>query len=228
MERNVEVCGGISYNPDEIIYIINLCDYNYTECYRKADQFRGWGKSKPIIPELFSYCYKLGRFPRIEELYNHTMGLCDPEYKNEEEIKFRGKKLSLDFAREMHTFGLLQISRMFGVVKYGKSYDLNYNVDFLGRLVSWFNIKDEVGIQSMMRANFNNDVWSNIKSQRRMRRGTKEFDGTIYELSNRKIKDIKNIKGLWLFTDKHIKELKDQIIDEGCEEIGIQTEFILN
>lgn len=63
MEKGVEVCGGISFNPDEIVYIINLCDYNYTECYRKADQFRGFGKSVAIIPELFSYCYKLGRFP---------------------------------------------------------------------------------------------------------------------------------------------------------------------
>lgn len=158
------------------------------------------------------------------------MKFCDSRYKDEDKVKYRGKKLALDFAREMHTFGLLQMSRLFGVVKYGKSFDLNYNIDFIGRLVSWFKIEDEIGVQAMMRANWKNDIWSSIKKQRRLRRGVKEFNGPIYNLTNRNIRSIKNIKGLWLFTDRHIKELNDQIIDENKEkeEIGIQVEICFN
>lgn len=211
-----------SVNPKLILYYLDHAPWTYQEAFQHADKYRGYAK-QAVLPSLFHYCYSLHRVPELTELYTYVKThLCEPELQKDTAVLWRGIKLVFDFIRELYTFGLLQHSDLFGFVQYCKAYDLNYNVDFVGQLMPEFLISEDIGIQAMMRKNWKaGDMWRQTKERRRQLRGEHLFTGPIYELSNRNIPPAKNIKGLWLFGQAHIQELRERIIEEKSQELGI-------
>lgn len=225
-------------DPSEVIYKLSRYANKYPpNKYCKDAAFA----HVTVIPNLFDYVDHLGDLPTPDVLYNHIMTTyCDKRYWNEKNkdtyAEWRGVKLVLDFYREMHTYGLLIQSGLFGFVKYGKALDINLNVDFLVRILSYLvamvHKNPKAGIQAMMRSKHQwstGDKWSLIKAERRARRtqGVVQFEGDIYYLTNKDIPFDKNVNGVWLFGLQHVKQLREQILDEKPIEAGIQ-EILLN
>lgn len=217
-------------DPDEVLYKLSKAANVYPpNKYVKDYAFA----HVTVIPNLFDYVDRLGDLPEPDQLYQYIMKMyCPDEYKDDSFSEWRAIKLVFDFYREMHSFGLLIRSGLFGFVKYGKALDVNMNVDFLVRLKTFLQEnyigKSGAGVQCMMRSNWRDgDIWEAIKQSRRMRRnaGANEFEGKIYPMTNRNIPCAKKVKGVWLFGEKHIKELREMMFDEKPEEAGVQLDM---
>lgn len=208
--------GGIfDIKADEVEYALGLAQFKYPR-RGEADDFRGFG-NHPVIPKLFEWTVERGRFPKPDEGVAYLMGtLCQPMYRDDPGVRRRADKLYLDYCRELHTFGLLNHCDLFGQVIYKHALDVKWNVDYLARLASrfrdWWGCKDEVAIQSKMRNwREGGGRWDAVKAHRRAARGEQEWEGKIYELSNRRRSPWKEIAGVWLFGPAHIRDLADEV-----------------
>lgn len=239
----VSAIGSINVNPDEVEHLLSMADFRYPR-NSEADPIHGWSHFA-AIPGLFEHMALLKRFPRPDEGRRFLMDNCDPRYAGDFKVKRRADKLYLDFARDMHTMGLLSRSDLFGYVEYQKALDLGYNVDFVAGLLSIIRsrVPDEpgdVGVQAQMRAKWGaEDPYELVKSERRSRRGDREWKGLLFLLTNHTRRHAKEIAGCWLFGREHIVDLAEEVmgtlgletqkapLKEVLPKIGIQLTFEL-
>jgi hypothetical protein len=197
----------------EVIYHLDRCPFRYPS-NAEVDDIHGFGHIG-VIPELFSYMAARGRFPAMDEMYRLLMEKhCDARYREDHRVMRRAQKLCLDFARDMHTKGLLDVCDLFGCVEYQKALDLGYNVDFVAGLASYliFVGRKSVAVQAKMRAKWDGpDRWDGIKADRRRRRGGMVWKGRVYEITNRARRYAKNVAGVWLFGEEHVRDLAREI-----------------
>ncbi len=241
----IEVTGSVTINPDEVEYHLGRADFTYPR-NDEADPYRGWTKFT-AIPNLFQWMVRNKKFPTSDEGVAFLLENLDPKYRNRldalldverKRIVRRGHKLYLDFARDMHTWGLLQRCSLLAFTEYQKAHDIQYNVDFLSTLLSSLIGKDEknkIAIQAAMRARWPDEIegidpFEAMKAQRRARRGQREWDGPVYWLTNRYRAPAKKIAGCWLFGPNHINDLAEEVrmelkIEEDGAEIGIQPVY---
>ena len=152
MENSITGC--VSVNPEEILYNLQLADFTYPSdgVGGEADPIHGWSHF-PAIPGLVQLMVKQNRFPGPNTGVKFLMDNCDPAYIYNARVLRRAHKLYLIFAREMHTWALLQHHGIFSVVQYQRVCDLQYNVDYLASILSCYLTKHSqdcqpVGIQS--------------------------------------------------------------------------------
>lgn len=211
-----ELVGAVSVNPDEVVYWLQLADFTYPR-NRDADPVHGWSKFA-VIPGLYNWTAQHRRFPSAAEGVQFLMDKCEAPYKKDPGVVNRAHKLYMDFAREMHTMGLLQRCPILGYVEYQKALDLGFNVDYIASVVSYLlkaghTADSQVGIQAAMRAQRieGGDPWDLLKQARRSRRGSKEWEGKLYLISNRERDPWRKVNGCWLFGPDHIKDLANEI-----------------
>lgn len=224
----VEIVGSFIVNPREVEYVLQQANFTYPRD-KEAERYAGWS-SVPVIPKLYNWTAQHQRLPRPDEGVAYLLTIADRGTdQTDTRIVKRGQKLYLDFCREMHTLALLQHSDAFGYVSYQKCLDLRYNVDYVAALLSTLQeSQDKVGIQSAMRANWNSDMWSQIKAARRQRRGDAiDWSGPLFWLTNKDRPQAKQISGCWLFGGAHVSDLVDQIRGAGhvALDVAIQTTF---
>ncbi len=231
-----EVTGAFLVNPRAVEFELNRATFMYPR-RGEADLFRGWGQFA-AIPSLFKWMTQLRRFPSLVEAVAFLMEHCDPLCADDPLVRRRGEKLAMDFAREMHTFGLLNHSDIFAYVAYQKALDLGYNVDFVADLLSTLvsadkTVAEAVGIQAMMRWRWpDTEGWGPIREARRLRRGIQEWMGPMYRLTNEYRDPVQKIQGCWLFGPEHIRDLADIILADltpapvDVPSVGIQTELV--
>jgi len=224
-----EVIGSVSINPIEVEYHLKMADFNYPYT-READFFRGWSKT-PVIPFLYGLVAREQRFIGPEEGVNlllcHVDEGCDP---GDPMIIGRGQKLYMDFAREMHTMGLLQRCDLFGYIQYQKSLDMQFNVDYVAQILTLLG-GGKIAIQSAMRKDWPDnapDPYEQLKSQRRKRRGSIEWEGPLYWLTNKFRPPAMQIKRCWLFGTIHVKDLAEEIRGnhDNPGNVGIQIKLL--
>jgi hypothetical protein len=222
----------INVNPDEVVFALEKATFAYP-ANAETEQYVGWS-NVAVMVELFKLTARLGRFPLPDEGFAYIMDLCEERWRWDDRVRNRGRKLYLDFCREMHTFGLLQAARnTFAWSEYEGSKDIGFNVDYtaglLSRLVqAWSLSASNVGIQSMMRKD-KVDVWDAVKQKRRAGRGQLEWDGPRFWITNQHRAPYRAPARCWLFTSKHIRDLADDIRGTLGHEtnlgIGIQAKF---
>lgn len=231
-----EFVGSVSINPEEVVYWLGEAAFRYPRT-KNTDQYKGWGKVA-VIPKLYNFTVHRKAFPGPGVAMKLLMLHCDPRYHKNERVIRRGQKLYMDFAREMHTMGLLQRCPLFGYVEYQKALDLNYNVDYIASLLSSLiaenaNLSGEIGIQAAMRMRWpdgdGEDAWEKKKAHRRRRRGAKEWKGPLFWLTNRHRPYAQEVNGCWLFGPEHVADLASEIrgerLDDGSETIAVQAQF---
>lgn len=166
--------------------------------------YKGWS-AFPALPSLWQLTIDLGYFPTadigVDFLMQHLDKECDPGATG---IINRAHKLYMDFARDIHTFGLFQQNERIHYISYKESNDMR-NVDFV---ITLDGTTDSIGIQASMRANWGEeDDYEIRKQQRRKDRGGTEWEGEIYWLTNR-CRPVTNMpNGCWLFSPEHISDL---------------------
>jgi hypothetical protein len=239
----LEVVGSISVNPIQVELVLDRADFTYPRNNETVDF--GWGRF-PVIPALFQWMVAMNRFPGPDEAVAYLMQHCEPMRNISDPGSIatarakqtrRAQKLYFDFARDMHTLGLLQRCDLLAITRYEKALDLGKNIDFLSTLLTSLCVDEAhyVGIQAAMRMRWsesgdpNHDRREVVKRLRRQRRGVEEWDGLIYWLTNRDRPIDKEIKGCWLFGPGHITDLAETIRDDlksndaPVTEIGVQT-----
>lgn len=232
---NNEIVGSISINPDEVIYQLSKSPFKYPSV-RETDLYRGWAKVA-VIPKLYSWITHNHRFPSPIEGIKYLMEICEDKYKTDAMVAKRGEKLYMDFAREMHTMGLLQRCSLLAYVEYQKAFDVDAGVDYIASIASYLitvnNFNNLIGIQASMRARWETEKWTITKQRRLNARKGLKWSGKLFYLTN-KIRPISNsVKGCWLFSEEHIKDLVGEIKDEfnlhdlsdKTEDIGIQLKL---
>lgn len=224
-----------SPNPNAVAYELEKTSKvpHYRAVFKTKDRYK---KDKGFatvaaIPILFSYASGLDSFPSVEDASIYLYKFCEPEYKHTQDAKNRTIKLTYDFFREMHTYGLLTQNNAFGKVGYEAGKDLGYNVDFTATLQSYLshfvksNDNNDFGIQSTVRASFNVD-YDVVKARRRSKNEMKEWRGQVFELSNRTNKTIERTRsGVWLLTQKHIHQLIEEITGGGSQSAGVMVKL---
>lgn len=221
----------ISLNPQLIIEVLDdappWCRYPKNG---EADDYRGWG-SRAAFPLLHDLMIQKGDLPTPLEGCSALMKVCDSRYVHDERVKRRAVKLYLDFARDMHAMAMLKHSSYFGVISYVPGLDINYNVDFISSLMrSMFGVKDlppQAGIQAAMRARWNDDVWTQIKENRKKRRDVVPWDGPLFWLTNKsRAHEVHKKTNNWLYTHDHVRDLIQEmklVLCRNSPDVGIQT-----
>jgi hypothetical protein len=207
--------GVYSVRADEVEFRLEHAPFHYP-MLAEADPELGWGHIA-VIPELFDWITREGNLPSVASTAAFLMGLCDPRYADRSTVRRRGEKLVLDFFRDLHTYALLCNCDLFGQVVYQKALDVK-NIDYLARLrARWaarWGYSDPVAVQAQMRARWSadSDAWSELKAERRTRRGaTLERQEKLYLLTNRSRPPWKQIARVWLFGPTHIRDLADEV-----------------
>jgi hypothetical protein len=220
----IEIIGSFNINPLEIENNLRKADFTYPKRI-DAEQFSGFSKT-PIIPALYDWTVKHMRPPNPDEgVYFILSNADDGTDVFDSRIICRAQKLYMDFCRDIHTLGLLQKCDLFGFVSYQKALDIRYNVDYIVRIL----LSDkQAGIQSAMRYNWNNDLWTKIKEGRKANREEVQWDGKIFWLKNDLIPHMNGPNKCWLFNDKHIIAIAEEIKHEYPSEVAaIQFELKL-
>jgi len=182
------------------------------------------------IPALFEYVVECKRVPPLLDLAKHLWQFRAKGIRTDKDIelaKGRTRKLVQDFYRELHTFGLLAQSTIFGSVRYAKVEDITLGVDYTAVLSLAIPSNEEaIGIQAAMRDNWTNDVFTSMKQARQNRRNSSEkWDGPIYLLTDKHRSHV-SLGGVWLFTQDHVNDLMYEIIGNNeVEDVAIQTEL---
>jgi hypothetical protein len=226
-----QLTGSITISPLEVAHWMGRAPFRYP-ARNEAEQYAGW-RHYPAIPGLFALTARLGRFVRPAEGVAHLMANCDEGCATNPKVQRRAEKLYLDFARDMHTLGLLQQAQLFGYIAYQKALDLTLNVDYVAALLSFLVPTDDetqVGIQAQMRAQWP-DPWAAAKAQRRARHKVGEWTGKLYHLTNEHRRAVARIAGCWLFTPAHINDLAEQVRGDiqaasMAPHVGIQARLL--
>lgn len=187
-------------DPSHVIEVLADCNFTYPR-KGECDDYRGWTKFR-AIPGLFKYFVEKGRFPDCWEGLEYLLQNCDsPEQIQDPMIVRRGQKLYLDFAREMHTLGLLIVSRLFAQVVYKAVLDIS-NIDFLVAMDG-----EKYGIQCAMRWNWARNHWTPVKEVRRRYRREPTWEGPVFLMSNRNIPHWIGPAECWFFREEHVQEV---------------------
>lgn len=207
---------GMFVHPDHVLRVLSRCGFVYPGG-RESDPFRGWTRFQ-VMPRLFRYFAELGRFPEPEEGVAFLLDNCDsPEDAADPRVVRRAQKLYLDFAREMHTYGLLAIFGRFSRVLYKAELDMS-NVDFLVA-INGEDFYVQCVMRAVWRARPERDPWSEIKEERRRRRG--EADSSkIFYMTNERIPHVVGPANCWLFTERHVWALYEEIRQYAAGEIA--------
>lgn len=229
-----------SPNPADVVFRLQQANWPYINSASRNDD---WAYSKvSAIPVLFQYVATRKEIPTLDECCHHLWKFCNtgpidnattPAARAEKTkmARERTKKLVMDFFRELHTFGLLSHHQLFGSVRYAKGEDIYLNVDFTAMpslvLASVVMERHPIGIQSAMRNRWSNDEFTMLKERRKTRRdydhGT--WDGPIYWLTNKDNPKVLRAGGCWLFTQKHIDDLVEQMKPGRESKVAINSQI---
>ncbi len=215
-------------NPLEIEHKLSITELVYPGNVRTLNA--GYSHMS-VIPFMYEHVCTKGKVPGVDEVARY---LWQYRQGSTEEVRQRTIKLTLDFFRELHTFGLLTKAAAFGLVKYSKAADVDLGIDYEVSISSYFlsfaaTDSEIVGIQAAIGAKRSwdrNGHFQNLKARRKRRRGAATWDGPVYWLTN------KNRKAAWvkeshvmIFTPGHIDDLVDEITGSADEDIGIQSQL---
>lgn len=211
-------------NPSEIVYRLTEANWKYVN-----DRGSDFAYSNvTAIPLLFAYVVERERMPSAADCANYLWGFRAKALiktgRDNELARMRTRKLVQDFFRELHTFGMLAQSNLFGSVRYAKAEDIDLGVDYTAILSTKLAVdSDRLGIQSAMRVNWKNDQFTKIKEGRRGSRGSeKKWTGPIYWITNENRRE-ESVGGVWLFTPEHVQDLVEEILGKSLSDtVAIQ------
>lgn len=213
-------------NRDEVIFKLEESDWGYIN-----DKDTDWTfANMAVYPTLFNLIVTNGE---ILPLHDAVVHLCktrveadDKEYSIDDKnaIYKRAKKLTQDFYRDLYTMALL--SSKFGNVIYQKGLDVGMNIDFEAMLKShlFMNVPDAPGVVGIQSAMMNPREWRkprnhiHNKERRRKSRGSTPYEGKVFWLTNQTRPYALSIGGVWLFGDKHVSDLIEDIKAEYRDE----------
>lgn len=216
----------ISFDPEYVRQFAALASFEYP-AVAEQELLRGWGNVS-VWPQLWEKATSIlktggGVFAPPDNMVEFLLDLADKEARkvDPDRLKHRAQKLVMDFLREMHAYSLLDHSGGFSYVHYQKTLDFQYNIDFealpKGQQIS-------VGIQTAMRKYWNADIWRQIHEERRRRRGAKDWKGSIFWMTNRRIAADELPNKIWLFKTYHVEEVIWEIKGQVKE---FNTRFLL-
>lgn len=214
-------------NKDEVLFQLGKSNWGYVN-----DRGTDWAFcNMAVYPTLFNLVVTRGAIPSLSDAVSYLcsarLDTDDREYSDRDKraIFARAKKLTQDFYRDLHTMGLL--SSKFGNVIYQKGLDIGMNIDFEAMLKSYlFNMRataavpSVVGIQSAMMhprewRKPNNHIHN--KEKRRQSRGATPYSGKVFWLTNQTRPYASSVGGVWLFGDKHVSDLIEDIKAEHSD-----------